>query len=139
MDIIQFALAKKLVHDAVSQLGSVFNLKGTVASVNQLPSSGNKTGDVYLVGPQENDSYDEYYYSASSSWELLGSTIPDMSKYVTKESLYAGAAGTGTISEPAAGTILDVINMSMRSVVTLDETTQSLIIKGSLIPSEESI
>lgn len=139
MDIIQFALAKKLVHDAVSQLGSVFNLKGTVASVNQLPSSGNKTGDVYLVGPQENDSYDEYYYSASSSWELLGSTIPDMSKYVTKESLYAGAAGTGTISEPAAGTILDVINTSMRSVVTLDETTQSLIIKGSLIPSEESI
>ena len=139
MDIIQFALAKKLVHDAVSQLGSVFNLKGTVASVNQLPSSGNKTGDVYLVGPQENDSYDEYYYSASSSWELLGSTIPDMSKYVTKESLYAGTAGTGTISEPAAGTILDVINTSMRSVVTLDETTQSLIIKGSLIPSEESI
>lgn len=139
MDIIQFALAKKLVHDAVSQLGSVFNLKGTVASVNQLPSSGNKTGDVYLVGPQENDSYDEYYYSASGSWELLGSTIPDMSKYVTKESLYAGAAGTGTISEPAAGTILDVINTSMRSVVTLDETTQSLIIKGSLIPSEESL
>lgn len=139
MDIIQFALAKKLVHDAVSQLGSVFNLKGTVASVNQLPSSGNKTGDVYLVGPQENDSYDEYYYSASGSWELLGSTIPDMSKYVTKESLYAGAAGTGTISEPAAGTILDVINTSMRSVVTLDETTQSLIIKGNLIPSEESL
>lgn len=139
MDIIQFALAKKLVHDAVSQLGSVFNLKGTVASVNQLPSSGNKTGDVYLVGPQENDSYDEYYYSASGSWELLGSTIPDMSKYVTKESLYAGAAGTGTISEPAAGTILDVINTSMRSVVTLDETTQSLIIKGNLIPSEESV
>ena len=67
MDIIQFALAKKLVHDAISQLGSVFNLKGTVASVNQLPSSGNKTGDVYLVGPQENDSYDEYYYSASGS------------------------------------------------------------------------
>ena len=139
MDIIQFALARKLVHDAVSQLGSVFNLKGTVASVNQLPSSGNKTGDVYLVGPQENDSYDEYYYSASGSWELLGSTIPDMSKYVTKESLYAGAAGTGTISEPAAGTILDVINTSMRSVVTLDETTQSLIIKGNLIPSEESL
>ena len=139
MDIIQFALARKLVHDAVSQLGSVFNLKGTVASVNQLPSSGNKTGDVYLVGPQENDSYDEYYYSASGSWELLGSTIPDMSKYVTKESLYAGAAGTGTTSEPAAGTILDVINTSMRSVVTLDETTQSLIIKGNLIPSEESL
>lgn len=139
MDIIQFALAKKLVHDAVSQLGSVFNLKGTVASVNQLPSSGNKTGDVYLVGPQENDSYDEYYYSAAGSWELLGSTIPDMSKYVTKESLYAGATGTGTISEPAVGTILDVINTSMRSVVTLDETTQSLIIKGSLIPGEESV
>ena len=139
MDIIQFALAKKLVHDAISQLGSVFNLKGTVASVSQLPSSGNKTGDVYLVGPQENDSYDEYYYSASGSWELLGSTIPDMSKYVTKESLYAGADGTGTISEPAVGTILDVINTSMRSVVTLDETTQSLIIKGNLIPSEESV
>ena len=62
-----------------------------------------------------------------------------MSKYVTKESLYAGAAGTGTISEPAAGTILDVINTSMRSVVTLDETTQSLIIKGNLIPNEESL
>ena len=65
MDIIQFALAKKLVQDAVSQLGSVFNLRGTVASVNQLPQSGNKTGDVYLVGPQTDDSYDEYYYSAA--------------------------------------------------------------------------
>lgn len=130
MDIIQFALARKLVQDAVSQLGSVFNLKGTVASVNQLPSSGNKTGDVYLVGPQENDAYDEYYYSASGSWELLGSTIPDMSKYVTKESLYAGSAGTGTISEPAVGTILDVINTSMRSVVTLDEQNNTIIFKG---------
>ena len=54
---------------------NVFNIKGSVASVSDLPATGNQNGDVYLVGPDSNDTYDEYYWLASENkWEFLGNT-----------------------------------------------------------------
>lgn len=54
---------------------NVFNIKGSVASVSNLPATGNQNGDVYLVGPDSDDTYDEYYWLASENkWEFLGNT-----------------------------------------------------------------
>ena len=61
MDIVTYALCKKLIKTSIEALGDVFSLKGNVASTSQLPSTGNKAGDIYLVGPNQQGSYDEYY------------------------------------------------------------------------------
>ena len=57
MDIITYALCKKLIANSIAALGDVFDIKGTVATKEDLPMSGNKNGDVYLVGPQKDGSY----------------------------------------------------------------------------------
>ena len=63
-------------------LSSVYSLKGRVDTVNDLPASGNKTGDVYMVGEAQSLQKDEYYWTGTA-WEFFGRTI-DMSTYYTK-------------------------------------------------------
>jgi hypothetical protein len=63
-------------------LSSVYSLKGRVDTVNDLPATGNKTGDVYMVGTVESLQKDEYYWTGTA-WEFFGRTI-DMSVYYTK-------------------------------------------------------
>ena len=61
MDIITYALCKKAIQKSIETLGDIFTLKGNVSSISELPSSGNEPGDIYLVGPAQDGSYDEYY------------------------------------------------------------------------------
>lgn len=68
-------------------LSSVYSLKGRVNTVNDLPASGNKTGDVYMVGAEESLQKDEYYWTGTA-WEFFGRTI-DMSAYYTKSEIDA--------------------------------------------------
>ena len=106
MDIITYALCKKLIANSIAALGDVFDIKGTVATKEDLPMSGNKNGDVYLVGPQKDGSYNEYFWSSFEQWESMGSTATNLDGAVTEEKLYKGEDKTGTITEPAEGTIL---------------------------------
>lgn len=72
------------VQSAISSaITTVMNYKGTKATVAQLPSSGNKQGDVWHV--TENDG--EYAWNGTT-WEELGSTI-DLSGYVEETDLVA--------------------------------------------------
>lgn len=66
-------------------LSSVYSLKGRVDTVNDLPATGNKTGDVYMVGTVESLQKDEYYWTGTA-WEFFGRTI-DMSAYYTKSEI----------------------------------------------------
>lgn len=59
-----------------SALTTVMDYKGTVATVANLPSTGNKNGDVYHVTATDG----EYAWNGTE-WEELGSTI-DLSGYV---------------------------------------------------------
>jgi hypothetical protein len=61
MDLVVYALCKKLISKSIESLGEVFSIKGMVTSKDNLPSSGNKSGDLYLVGPNIDGSYDEYF------------------------------------------------------------------------------
>ena len=61
MDLITYALCRKLIKRSIESLGDIFTLKGNVDSVESLPSTGNHPGDIYLVGPNQDGSYDEYY------------------------------------------------------------------------------
>ena len=94
------------INEAVAGLGTVFTLKGSKTDKASLPADGNETGDIYIVGTAA--PFDEYYWDGSK-WELMGTTATDISGCVTKEALYEGADGTGTVANPADGTIIKTI------------------------------
>ena len=109
-DVITYALCKKLIKDAQSESGKLFTLKGTVASINELPLTNNSTGDVYLVGPKSDGSYDEYFWNDVYGWDPIGTTSIELDEYINEENLYKGSDGTGTIEAPAQDTIIYVLN-----------------------------
>lgn len=92
--------------EAIAGLGNVFTLKGNKTDAAALPPEGNETGDIYVVGTAA--PFDEYYWNGSK-WELMGTTATDISGCVTKEALYEGVDGTGTVAAPAEGTIVKSI------------------------------
>lgn len=124
MDLIVYALCKNLVSKAVASLGDVFSLKGNVASINELPLEGNKPGDIYLVGPNQDGSYDEYYWTTNNIWETMGSTGSGVvMDSITARTLYAGEDNTGTIEDPAEDTIMYVVNNYNRTIFLAKDNT----------------
>ena len=105
-DVITYSLCKKLIKDA----GKIFSLKGTVTSVNELPLTNNNIGDVYLVGPKSDGSFDEYYWNDAYGWDPIGNTGIEMDGYINDITLYKGADETGTIDNPAEDTIIYTLN-----------------------------
>ena len=90
MDIVTYALCKKMINDIDPISGSdAFHIQGTVESVDELPEEGNQGGDVYLVGPNEDESYDEYFWlEGQEKWEMMGTTNIDLSEYMKKGTLF---------------------------------------------------
>ena len=58
------------VDSAISSLGAVLNFKGTVADAQSLPSTGNTTGDIWVVTADSSE-----YIWTGSAWEELGQTL----------------------------------------------------------------
>ena len=82
-------------------IGSVFTLKGSVATVSDLPSTGNVVGDVYYVEAEE-VGYIWLEKQSILQWEQLGLPI-DLSNYVEKDQVKVieleGDSGTLTNDE----------------------------------------
>lgn len=127
MDVVVYALCKKLVKDAIESIGEAFSIKGNLFSYDDLPLEGNKNGDVYLVGPKLDGSYDEYYWSSLERWESMGSTLPDMSSYISDMSLYSGLDQTGSITDPAEDTILYTVYQLMKDTYVEKQDGYSLV------------
>lgn len=70
---------------------SMLDIKGRVDSVEDLPTTGNKKGDVYAVGPEDQLNKPEYYWDGDS-WEYLGQLV-DLSGYLP----LTGGTMTGAI------------------------------------------
>ena len=68
---------------------SPFKLKGIVASIEELPESS-ESGDMYLVGPEEDGSYMQYVWIVSDEetgegeWKLMGNTSVSLDNVLTK-------------------------------------------------------
>lgn len=79
------------ISDAITALGTVFNIKGRVATTEALNDiESPKAGDVYLVGADDTDNAAEYYYTTDGKWEYMGLiTEVDLSDYFTKEEVNA--------------------------------------------------
>lgn len=103
------------ISNAVTKLGTIVTVKGKVATTEELPTDGVAAGDLYFVGPDEGGEYEEYIY-ADGAWEYIGTTEVSLDGYVTETALYKGADGTGTLTTPATGTILEPIVARIKAV-----------------------
>lgn len=86
---------------AITSLGSIFTLKGSVATVNDLPSQNNNIGDVYYV-VSESAGYIWIDDDGTLRWEQLGMTV-DTSDFLTKSGLLSstGNSTTNTMHQSA--------------------------------------
>lgn len=100
----------------VSDIGTVFTLKGSVVTVGDLPASGNSVGDVYYV---EAVSAGFIWLTSTSYptgyWEELGETI-DLSAYEEKPTVVTVTGNTPTIAVAADNTIYDCTGGTITSV-----------------------
>lgn len=93
--------------NAIDKLGSVFSLKGSVSTVNDLPNTGNTIGDVYYV-QSVNSGYAWINDNGVYRWLELGNTI-DTSDFLTKSGLLTstGNSTTNTMTQDAITTELN--------------------------------
>lgn len=98
---------------SLDEIGTVFTLKGGVATVEDLPESGNSVGDVYYVEAVSAG----YIWLTSASqpngyWEELGETFdvtvdselsPTSENPVQNKVINAALAAKGTYSKPSGG------------------------------------
>lgn len=72
------------IAESVSELGTIFRLKGRLTSSDELPETDNEVGDMYLVGAENQGDLIEYYWTGTF-WDYMGTTMKvDLSDYYTK-------------------------------------------------------
>ena len=102
---------KKYTDDSISALGALFTLKGRVDTFAQLPTTGNKTGHVWLVGLVTDPDLTEYVYTSGGTWEKLGTVATvDLSNYYNKSEV------DQLLSDLETSILDDVSNMPVSSV-----------------------
>ena len=111
--IANTAYVKGEIDSALASIAGALHFKGVVATVADLPASGNTEGDVYQVqtNPQGTDAEYVWTVNASTSageWVELGAVI-DLSAYATKaqcdtyyDAIGAAAAVLGTSGDAAS-------------------------------------
>lgn len=99
----------------ITNIGTIFKLKGRVDTYESLPVDANP-GDMYMVGTSESAECAEYFRTESGVWQYCGVTSPSLEGYITETQLYKGADGTGTIDNPATGTLLAAMNADIADV-----------------------
>ena len=87
--------------DAVENI-SMMDIKGTVPTVADLPATGNKKGDVYSVGPEEQLNKPEYYWDGEA-WQYLGQIV-DLSGYLP----LTGGTMTGDLNFSIGGKTIKI-------------------------------
>lgn len=87
-----------------TKVASVYKYKGTVATYNDLPSTGLTVGDVYNV---ETDGSN--YAWTGTEWDKLGGTI-DVSGFQTKSNLVTSVSSSSTDTQyPSAKLFYDTV------------------------------
>lgn len=80
----KFAELPYITDGAIGSLGNIFTVKGVVATVSDLPATGNKVGDVYFVGDSSTagtDKYSEYVWTSGNTWEFIGQVAAEIPVY----------------------------------------------------------
>lgn len=118
---------KGYVDTQIAALGTVFTLKGSVATASVLPSQDNNVGDVYYV-EDVSSGYVWIDDNNTERWEELGPTI-DTSNFLTKTGLEqaTGNSTTNTMSQKAITEAIPTVNDKTITIqkggVTVDSFT----------------
>lgn len=102
-----------IVASVKAQLGAVFKYKGVKATVAELPSTNNNTGDVWHI----TEDGSEYVWNGSA-WQELGSTI-DLSNYLQSASI-AGLTINTTNSTITAGQLQSALSLGTAAYKGVD-------------------
>ena len=129
------------ISEGITALGTIFRIKGVVATTSELPTEGNETGDVWFVGTvQESstDSFAEYVWTTNNTWEFLGrvQTEVDLSEYAKIEYVNTQvktATDRLDVIEPKAHTHTnkDVLDATTASYTTEEKTKLAGIEEGA--------
>lgn len=114
------AINSKQLKTAIDGLGTVFDLKGTKATINDLPSSGNEIGDVWYV-ISEQVAYIWLNDGTTNRWEQFGSPI-DLSGYMQYTDIVNALNSTDSqkVLSAAQGKVLyDTISQIQQQLGTL--------------------
>ena len=119
------AINPKQLKTAIDGLGNVFDLKGSVQSVSNLPSTGNEIGDVWYV-VDESVGYVWLNDGTTNRWEQLGLPI-DLSGYVQIVDIVNNLTSTSTTSPLSAyqGNVLKGLIDTINSTLSALQTTVS--------------
>ncbi len=107
-----------------NKLSTVYDYKGSVATVGDLPATGEKTGDVYNVVAANGQPGDVDYTPAGTNyawngnvWDALGGTV-DLSAYATNDALnyVSGQVETLQSADAAVKTALSAVSSTLFTV-----------------------
>lgn len=114
------AVNPKQLQSAIQGLGTVFDLKGTKATVQDLPSSGNEIGDVWYV-TAEQVGYIWLNDGTQNKWEQFGAPI-DLSGYVQYVDIINNLTSTATNKALSAyqGKVLNDRITSLQQTIDAD-------------------
>ena len=117
-------------------IGDVFTLKGSVATVSDLPASNNNYGDVYYV-IAESVGYVWIHDTTTNTdrWEQLGLAI-DLSNYVTQSEL--STALNGKQNNLTAGNGIDITGDTISAEITEDEIDSGEATSGQVLTADGS-
>lgn len=116
----------------LDSLGNVFTLKGSVATIADLPATDNNIGDVYYV-VSESVGYVWIDDNGTERWEQLGLTV-DLSNYATQSDLSTGLASKqDTLT---AGTNISIIGTTISA--TQPDTSKYEMLTGVAAPSSST-
>lgn len=140
----KYAELPYITDGAIGSLGNIFTVKGVVATVQDLPSTGNHVGDVYFVGDSSaagTDKYSEYVWTSNSSWEFIGQVAAEIPVYTGGTGINIDgnnainlepAVGSTTIGGVKAGT-----NITIAADGTISATADPVVFDSSH-PYDES-
>ena len=114
--------------DQIDSLGVLFTYKGEVATIQDLPATNNKPGDVYYVDSEQS----EYVWLEKSGvyqWEEFGPAI-DLSEYAKQEDL-------GQL-ENAVNAMNTKVESNTSNIVSLTNTKQNKLTAGTNITIDEN-
>ena len=109
------AITPKQLKTAIDGIGTVFDLKGSVATVDDLPTTGNTIGDVYYV-QSESVGYIWLNDGITDRWEQLGASI-DLSNYVQVSDVVNNLTSTD-VDKPLSAYQGNVLNQDLNSLET---------------------
>ena len=114
--------------DQIDSLGVLFTYKGEVATIQDLPATDNKPGDVYYVDNEQS----EYVWLEKSGvyqWEEFGPAI-DLSQYAKQEDLQQ--------LENAVNAMNTKVESNTSNIVSLTNTKQDKLTAGTNITIDEN-